>query len=130
MIAHPPAAIDKAALIEAAAKAVRAEECERLQSENLPPLLAWHEMLPAARFNRKHSIETALPVIAAGLLAPLRELHQPNPYADAQLRSVSPSLPELVCAHCATPSGGAVAFPCPTARLLDQIESDAKGDER
>ena len=39
------------------AEQVRAEECERLQSKNLPPLLAWHEMLPAARINRKYSIE-------------------------------------------------------------------------
>ena len=111
-------AIDRAALIEAAAKAVRAEECERLQSKNLPPLLAWHEMLPAARINRKYSIETALPVIAAGLLAPLRELHYDVvAYADFAMTT---GRRECVCGK----------SDCLTARLLDQIESDAKGDER
>ena len=115
MIAHPPAAIDRAALIEAAAKAVRAEECERLQSKNLPPLLAWHEMLPAARINRKYSIETALPVIAAGLLAPLRELHR-----ECDWMSRTPGR----CWH------DGRGYPCPTVRLLDQIEADAKGGER
>ena len=67
----------------------------------------------------------------------MRQFHQINceclgpsePYADAELRSVSPSLPEFVCTHCATPSGRAVAFPCPTVRLLDQIETDSKGGE-
>lgn len=70
-----------------------------------------------------------LPVIVVAALKPIRELHRPHPYADAELRSVSPSLPEFVCTHCATPSGRAVAFPCPTVRLLDQIETDSKGGE-
>ena len=111
-------AIDRAALIEAAAKAVRAEECERLQSKNLPPLLAWHEMLPAARINRKYSIETALPVIAREMLAPLRELHRGKHLDDG----TDPSGPWcLVCLE---------LDPCRTMEMLDQIEADVKGDER
>ena len=117
------ATIDKAALIEAAAKAVRAEECERLQSKNLPPLLAWHEMLPAARINRKYSIETALPVIAAGLLAPLRELHVP-----VETREWLPNAVAIPWNACSC--GFRTYSACPTVRLLDQIEADAKGGER
>ncbi len=75
------------------------------------------------------AVARALPVIVAAVLKPIRELHRPHPYADAELRSVSPSLPEFVCTHCATPSGRAVAFPCPTVRLLDEIKAAAKGGE-
>ena len=57
----------------------------------------------------------ALPVIAAGLLAPLRELHR-----ECDWMSRTPGR----CWH------DGRGYPCPTVRLLDQIEADAKGDER
>ena len=72
----------------------------------------------------------ALPVIARELLAPLRELHADHecgnydqaswchaPYEDGRCVKVG------TCSHCGHKA------PCPTVRLLDQIESDAKGDE-
>lgn len=119
-------AIDRAALIEVAAKAVRAEECERLQSGDLPPLLEWGDLSPTVRHNRKYSIGTALPVIAAGLLAPLRELHRDEwDCGNPQHTNPDYDCPEceVWCESCGVP------FPCPTVRLLDQIEADCKGGE-
>lgn len=115
-------AIDRVLLIEAAAKAISIYQGSYLyMPDTQQPIRPTTEQTRLA--------EAAAPAIVAAALKPLRDLHQPHPYADAQLRSVSPSLPEFVCAHCATPSGGAVAFPCPTVRLLDQIEADMKGSE-
>ena len=50
----------------------------------------------------------------------VRALHWPQPYADADLRAVSPSLPKEVCAHCRSTGDGAVPWPCPTIRTLDE----------
>ena len=60
-------------------------------------------------------VKPVLPVIAAGLLAPLRELHRSEFQSECRL---------YFCVSCG------VAEPCPTVRLLDQIEADLKGDER
>ena len=51
-------------------------------------------------------------------LAAVRALHWPQPYADADLRAVSPSLPKEVCAHCRSTGDGAIPWPCPTIRAL------------
>ena len=53
----------------------------------------------------------------------VRAIHWPQPYADADLRAVSPSLPKQVCAHCRSTGDGAVPWPCPTIRALDGAES-------
>ena len=52
----------------------------------------------------------------------VREMHQPRPYADDDLRAVAPSLPEFVCDHCRGKSDSAVPYPCPTLRALDGAE--------
>lgn len=78
----------------------------------------------------EHVAEATLPVIARELLAPLRELHADHecgnydqafwcfaPYRDGRCVKVG------ICSHCGDKA------PCPTVQLLDQIESDAKGDE-
>ena len=120
--ARPVTAFDRQQILEDAARVMHNTAgqwpWERLSTEE--PL--WAE-------GWRDNAKAALPVIVAAVLKPIRELHRPHPYADAELRSVSPSLPEFVCTHCATPSGRAVAFPCPTVRLLDQIETDCKGGE-
>ena len=59
----------------------------------------------------------------AASVARVRELHAPRPYADADLRTVSPSLPAEVCGSCWMHSDSAVPYPCPTIRALDGSES-------
>ena len=52
----------------------------------------------------------------------VREVHQPRPYADDDLRAVAPSLPEFVCDRCRGKSDSAVPYPCLTIRALDGVE--------
>ena len=75
-----------------------------------------------------HSAERLAEVAAerdalAASVARVRELHAPRPYADADLRTVSPSLPAEVCGSCWMHSDSAVPYPCPTIRALDGSES-------
>lgn len=55
---------------------------------------------------------------AEARLAAVRGLHWPQPYADADLRAASPSLPKEVCAHCRSTGDGAIPWPCPTIRAI------------
>ena len=60
-----------------------------------------------------------LPVIVAGALKPIREQHGvPHWCMDDEGRS-----------DCYHPDGMGMPWPCPTARLCDEIESSAKGGE-
>ena len=101
--------IDRAALIEASAAVLDdsyARWCDRVEAEQVVPETE-HEAMA----------EAVLPVIAAGLLAPLRELHYDVvAYADFAMTT---GRRECVCGK----------SDCLTARLLDQIEADAKGGE-
>lgn len=116
-------AIDRAALIEAAAKAIHSRRVYMARGvTEQPPPPTKREVDDAA---------AALPVIAAELLAPLRELHADHecgnydqafwcfaPYRDGRCVKVG------TCSHCGHKA------PCPTVRLLDQIEADVRGGER
>ena len=100
------ATIDKAALIEAAAKAIHSRRVYMARGvTEQPPPPTQREVDDAA---------AALPVIARELLAPLRELHR-----ECDWMSRTPGR----CWH------DGRGYPCPTVRLLDQIEADMKGDE-
>ena len=115
--------IDRAALLEASAAVLEdsyARWCDRVEAEQVVPETE-HEAMA----------EAVLPVIARELLAPLRELHADHecgnydqafwcfaPYRDGRCVKVG------ICSHCGDKA------PCPTVRLLDQIESDVKGGER
>lgn len=110
-------AINRAAVIEAAAKAVRAYHGNILPTGNRS--YPTHRDLAAA--------EITLKVMAAGLLAPLRQLHTGEWHCgNPQHTNPSAACPECdpYCEACGVP------MPCPTVRLIDQIEADAKGDER
>ena len=97
--------IDRAALIEAAAKAIHSRRVYMARGVTEQPPPTKREVDDAA---------AALPVIAAELLAPLRELHR-----ECDWISLTPGR----CWH------DGRGYPCPTVRLLDQIEADAKGGE-
>ena len=102
-------AIDRAALIEAAAEALEGAYAR------------WSDLVGADGFVPETEHEAmalaALPVIARELLAPLRELHYDVvAYADFAMTT---GRRECVCGKSA----------CPTVRLLDQIEADSKGGE-
>ena len=56
----------------------------------------------------RDNAKAALPVIVAAVLKPIRDLHTPDGHG--------------WCNGCA-------CRPCPTARICDQIEADAKGGE-
>ena len=115
-------AIDRAALIEAAAEALEGAYAR------------WSDLVGADEFVPETEHEAmalaALPVIARELLAPLRELHADHecgnydqaswchaPYGDGRCVKVG------TCSHCGHKA------PCPTVRLLDQIEADTNGGE-
>lgn len=112
-------AIDWAALIEAAATVLDdsySRWCDRVEDEPFVPETE-HEAMA----------EAALPVIARELLAPLRELHHAKAYTCTHLRTpgeLGPCCRHEICVACNQ------MHPCPTVRLLDQIESDVKGGER
>ena len=117
-------AIDRAALIEAAATVLDdsySRWCDRVEDEAFVPETE-HEAMA----------EAALPVIARELLAPLRELHARNGNPRYGCCATPKVCTDPHQAVCGAPEHGTNKphWPCPTVRLLDQIESDAKGDER
>lgn len=112
-------AIDRAALIEAAAKAIH--DVQNVDWRN------WGNTNQAPYLKQA---KAALPMIARELLAPLRELHADHecgnydqaswchaPYGDGRCVKVG------TCSHCGHKA------PCPTVRLLDLIEADTNGGE-
>lgn len=69
--------------------------------------------------------EAALPVIVAAVLKPIRELHaagEPVCVETGHTPSLCPCS-EVFCEGCGE------SMPCPTIRLLDEIEAAAKGGE-
>lgn len=109
--------IDRAALIESAAKAIHSRRVYMARGVTEQPPPTKREVDDAA---------AALPVIAAELLAPLRELHHAKAYTCTHLRTpgeLGPCCRHEICVACNQ------MHPCPTVRLLDQIEADAKGGE-
>ena len=113
-------AIDRQQIIEDAARAMHNTagqwRWERLSAEE--PL--WAE-------GWRDNAKAALPVIVAVVLKPIRELHAPIDAADysgGPFRGVT-----QVCIACGTDDGNWQRHPCPTVRLLDQIETDSKGGE-
>ena len=134
--------IDKAALIEQAAKAEWAA-CWNIPWDLQGDTEEWQRITAAG-----------LPVIAKALLAPLRELHKPlneklwamdcvNGDCDHRTDDTNscedhcPPTMEQVCAHCyemgTRPDDGwenyfdhSIKWPCPTVRLLDAIEAEVQ----
>ena len=141
--------IYRAALIEAAAEALEGAYARwsDLVEVGEPVIESEHEAMAAA----------VVPVVVAAVLKPLRELHKPldqklwaiectqgecDHWTDTTetCEDSCPPTTEQVCAECYRmgdrPDDGwehyfshSIHYPCPTIRLLDQIESDAKGDE-
>lgn len=113
---------DRAALIEAAAEALEGAYARwsDLVEVGEPVIESEHEAMAAA----------VVSVVAAALLKPLRELHADHecgnydqafwcfaPCRDGRCVKVG------TCSHCGD------KVPCPTVRLLDQIEADTNGGE-
>ena len=74
----------------------------------------------------EHVAETIMPVVVAAVLKPLRELHHTKAYTCTHLRTpgeLGPCCRHEICDACNQ------MHPCPTVRMLDQIEADVKGDE-
>lgn len=118
------AAIDRAALIEAAVEAARAALDRRARAEEMwwveetGEYLGERDVEPEARL----AVQVALPVIAAGLLAPLRELHVPVKTGEWLPKGVV--IPWDACS-----CGFHTHSDCQTVRMLNQIEADCKGGE-
>ena len=93
-------AIDRAALIEAAAKA--AFMVGHIGGDT------WEKTDRKSREYRRDQAAAVLPVIVSAVLKPIRELHREQ---------------FQFCRDCDAD------YPCPTVRLLDQIETDSKGGE-
>lgn len=114
----PDPIIDREALIEAAAKAGYELGSDRTWAEyaRRSPVCADGDMDTAA---------TMLPVIAAGVLAPLRELHAMTLTTywrrDAQGDDYRDDV--QFCRGCSAD------WPCLTVRTLDAIEAAVKGGE-
>ena len=131
-------AIDRQQIIEDAAKAifdVRDDEFD---------LDEWEDIYPTERERYQCDARAILPVIVAAVLKPIRELHYPADNDAAR----TPRCPEClgkagvhpcgcwadedqqpVCGHCYWLRSVREPWPCPTVRLLDQIETDSKGGE-
>ena len=108
-------AIDRAALIEAAAKAIHGAQD-----------VDWRNWGNTNQALYLKQAEAVLPAVVAAALKPLRELHFAKAYTCIHLPpagELGPCCRHEICATCNQ------MHPCPTVRLLDQIESDAKGDE-
>lgn len=107
-------AIDRAAVIEAAAKAIHSRRVYMARGvTEQPPPPTKREVDDAA---------AALPVIAAELLAPLRELH-----VSVKTRERLPNAVAIPWNACSC--GFRTHSACPTLRLLDQIKADVKGGQ-
>ena len=128
--------IDRAALIEQAAKAIW---------EDSHPAPTWGGWESAPSLSQRYHLQIAapaLPVIAKALLAPVRELHYAA-YQDANRNPICPDCQgkagthpcgcwakydtEPVCGVCWEGwKYMAVPYPCPTVRLLDAIEAEVQ----
>ena len=130
--------IDRQQIIEDAAKAifdVRDDEFD---------LDEWEDIDSTEHERYQCDARAALPVIVAAVLKPIRELHYPADNDAAR----TPRCPEClgkagvhpcgcwadedqqpVCGHCYWLRSVREPWPCPTVRLLDQIETDSKGGE-
>lgn len=105
-------AINRAAVIEAAAKAIH--DVQNVDWRN------WGNTNQAPYLKQA---KAALPVIARELLAPLRELH-----VSVKTRERLPNAVAIPWNACSC--GFRTHSACPTLRLLDQIEADVRGGER
>ena len=74
----------------------------------------WDDLKEDSRRRLREDAVAALPVIVAAVLKPIRELHR-----ECDRMSRTPGC----CWH------DGHGWPCPTARLCDEIESSAKGGE-
>ena len=105
--------IDRQQIIEDAAKAifdVRDDEFD---------LDEWEDIDSTEHERYQCDARAILPVIVAAVLKPIREQHGvPHWCMDDEGRS-----------DCYHPDGLGMPWPCPTARLCDEIESSAKGGE-
>ena len=101
--------IDRAALIEQAARALILDTCRRD---------AWDDLSESTRVVERQHMGAALPVIAKALLAHLRELHQPwgDDPGDGCRSGCS--------AYYST--GRLQRYPCRTAEVLDAIEAEVQ----
>ena len=111
-------AIDRAALIEAAAEALEGAYARwsDLVEVGEPVIESEHEAMAAA----------VVSVVVASVLEPLREAHA----GEWDCGNPSHTNPDVGCPDCLLYCASCdVEMPCPTIRMLDQIESDVKGDE-
>lgn len=108
-------AIDRQQIIEDASKAEWAAVWPSIP----------YETSPGAHADFAKGTAAALPVIVAAALKPIRELHasgEPVCVETGHTPSLCPCS-EVFCEGCGE------SMPCPTVRLLDGIESSAKGGE-
>ena len=111
--------IDRQQIIEDAAKAifnVRDDEFD---------LDEWEDIDSTEHERYQCDARAALPVIVAAVLKPIRELHAAGEPVCVETGHTPSRCPcsEVFCEGCGE------SMPCPTVRLLDEIESSAKGGE-
>ena len=113
-------AFDRQQIIEAAARTIHDDACLYYHHRDEEP--------PGCHIDiARKEAAIALPVIVAAVLKPIRELHAPIDAADysgGPFRGVT-----QVCIACGTDDGNWQRHPCPTVRLLDQIEADCRSGE-
>lgn len=130
-------AFDRQQIIEAAARTIHDDACLYYHHRDEEP--------PGCHIDiARKDAALVLPVIVAAVLKPIRELHYPADNDAAR----TPRCPEClgkagvhpcgcwadedqqpVCGHCYWLRSVREPWPCPTVRLLDQIEADSKGGE-
>ena len=105
-------AFDRQQIIEDAARTIHDDACLYYHDRDEEP--------PGCHIDiARRDAAIALPVIVAAALKPIRDRHGvPHWCMDDEGRS-----------DCYHPDGPGMSWPCPTARLCDEIEAAAKGGE-
>ena len=105
-------AIDRAALIRITARRLHRIDCGCPEPD-----------APDHSVNYSAMVEDSLPIIARELLAPMWKLHHEHWHGPQVCVNYGACRIEHMCSACGRKS------PCPTVRLLDQIEAEMGGNE-
>ena len=102
-------AIDRAALVRVTARRLHRIDCGCPEPD-----------APYHNVDYAMMVEDSLPIIAREMIAPLSKLHHEHRHSPRTCVNYGACQLEGRCSACGRKS------PCPTARLLDQIEADMK----
>ena len=105
-------AIDRAALIKVTAQRLHRIDCDCPEPDE-----------PDHSVDYGALVEDSLPIITREMIAPLSKLHHEHWHSPRTCVNYGACQMEGKCSACGR------KYPCPTVRLLDQIEAEMGGNE-